>query len=329
MNDLRNAQAIKIKPFYVPKPWGGTHFKSLCPLDYPHPIGEIILLSTLDQFPNYIDVSNDMQITFQNYWLEVGEPYLRNHFAQTHNLKKFPFMLKLLSLERPLSIQVHPSAPDLQKFFNDGGMGKDESWAILQAHPETCLYLGVNEKYSLVDFKKAMGSNEILSYLNQYQPLAGEVYHLPAGLPHGTKGTLLLYEIQQSSDHTFRIFDFDRGRALATHEAKQVVRDIQTSIQHYHELVCTLFYSFQAKNIVEKHEYHVENEFIVITYLGPKAILQTQKLQFDLQWGDTIFCWHGLIFSFHFVVLDEITLNNLPHNKPEDAIFLCVSMNPS
>ena len=121
---------------------------------------------------------------------------------------RFPLLIKFIDANDDLSIQVHPN-DELAK-ERKSGFGKTEMWYIMQADEGAKLNSGFNREVTKDEYVKAVADNTIQDLLNIEPAEAGDVFFLPAGRVHYIGKGLLLAEIQQTSDTTYRIYDFDR-----------------------------------------------------------------------------------------------------------------------
>lgn len=136
---------------------------------------------------------------------------------------EFPLLVKFLDAAQDLSIQVHPD-DTLAKERHDS-LGKTEMWYVFQADEGAKLISGFNKDTNKAEYLEHLNSGRLTEILNEEEVEAGDCFYLPAGRVHTIGAGLLLAEIQQSSDVTYRIYDFDRTddegnkRALHTEEA--------------------------------------------------------------------------------------------------------------
>lgn len=128
--------------------------------------------------------------------------------ANCDGFEFFPVLNKIIDAAEPLSIQVHPS--DEYALENEGQYGKTEMWHILSAKPGAFIYLGFNRDMTKEEFAEAINNNTICDYLNKVPVLAGETYFIPSGTIHAIGAGITIYEIQQNSSLTYRVYDFDR-----------------------------------------------------------------------------------------------------------------------
>jgi mannose-6-phosphate isomerase len=129
--------------------------------------------------------------------------------GEAKNLDSFPLLLKYLDCNRVLSVQVHPCDKyALQMPTPD--LGKTEAWYIVASEPESLIYAGLKQEVDPNILLKAIKNGTTEEVLHSFHPSAGDVVFIPAGTVHALGAGLLVAEIQQSSDTTFRLFDWNR-----------------------------------------------------------------------------------------------------------------------
>jgi mannose-6-phosphate isomerase len=139
--------------------------------------------------------------------LGLGLIGTRSAWAQERG--KFPLLVKLLDANRPLSVQVHPQ--DAYALANEGNeLGKTEMWLVLQAEPDAEVILGVVSKISPEMFRAAIDNGNLDPHLHRLSVKAGDHICVPAGSLHAIMGGLLIAEIQQNSNTTYRVYDWNR-----------------------------------------------------------------------------------------------------------------------
>lgn len=136
---------------------------------------------------------------------------------------KFPLLVKLLDANRPLSVQVHPD--DEYALAHEGNeLGKTEMWVILHAEPEAELIIGLREGTTREELRQAIADQRLATYLQRVSVQAGDHVCLPAGTLHAIMGGLIVAEIQQNSNTTYRVYDWGRldaqGKPRPLHVAK-------------------------------------------------------------------------------------------------------------
>lgn len=146
----------------------------------------------------------------------------------------FPLLIKIIDANENLSVQVHPG--DAYAESNGQQSGKSEMWYVLAAKKNAEIVYGIKQEETKADFIKAVSENKIVQTLNVEAAKAGDVFYVPAGKVHAILGGVLVAEIQQNSNTTYRIFDWNRvdkagkGRTLDVAEALDVI-DFNTQNQ--------------------------------------------------------------------------------------------------
>lgn len=121
---------------------------------------------------------------------------------------KLPLLVKFIDAEKDLSIQVHPNDEMAQRVH--GKMGKSEMWYVIDAKPGSYLYAGFKDHITKEEYCRMVADGTICNALARHEVHPGDVFYLPAGRVHAICGGILLAEVQQSSDVTYRIFDYNR-----------------------------------------------------------------------------------------------------------------------
>lgn len=276
----------KFLPVAVAKPWGGGHLdqfsndKSL--------IGELVLVSDLDTFKVSVQAINQEKAPILPF-----AQFYQNYLTQNQKPgSPFPFMIKLLSTGEPLSVQNHPADEDLPA-LGLTGHGKFESWAILDAEKEARVYLGLKKEYQKEILLQLETLAEPLGAMNEFTPASGQIFLLSPGLIHATKGKLMFYEIQQSSDHTFRIYDFGRGRSLDLEKALKVFRNPDVEIRSQDKPLQTPAFNLTFESADDKYLHVCSHDFEILTWLGNQADMRHADKTISLQWADTFFLTKG------------------------------------
>lgn len=136
----------------------------------------------------------------------------------------FPILIKLIDAKDSLSIQVHPD--DEYALRAEGEYGKTEMWYIVDCEPDSYLYYGLNREVSKEEFRERIENNTLLEILNKVPVHKGDVFFIPAGTIHAICSGILICEIQQNSNTTYRVYDYDRrgkdGKPRELHIEKAV-----------------------------------------------------------------------------------------------------------
>lgn len=128
-----------------------------------------------------------------------------------HFDRDFPILIKLIDAKKELSVQVHPD--DRYAASHEGGFGKTEMWVVMEAEPGAALYYGVNRRCTKQELRRAIADGTLTEYLNRVQVHPGDVFFIRPGTIHAIGAGILLAEIQQNSDITYRLYDYNRRDA--------------------------------------------------------------------------------------------------------------------
>src|SRR5690606_2922433 len=120
----------------------------------------------------------------------------------------FPLLIKLLDCNDDLSVQVHPT-DDYEK-LPEGELGKTEMWYILSAKPDAKIIYGLRDQVTKEQLARALNGNYVMDMLQEVPVKAGDAFYIPAGTVHALCSGVVVAEIQQNSDTTYRLYDYNR-----------------------------------------------------------------------------------------------------------------------
>lgn len=203
------AYPLKFKTIYKDKIWGGNKIKTFLDKDFgdlPN-CGETWELSA---------VPGDVSVVSNGHWrgrdlkslIEQNGAAIMGFELYEKFGSDFPLLIKFIDANKNLSIQVHPDDSLAKKRHQDSG--KTEMWYVLQADKQASLITGFNKHVSREEYLRKLSSGDLMEVLNQEQVAKGDVFFLPAGRIHTIGKGILIAEIQQTSDITYRIDDFNR-----------------------------------------------------------------------------------------------------------------------
>ncbi|HOT73173.1 MAG TPA: class I mannose-6-phosphate isomerase [Anaerohalosphaeraceae bacterium] len=199
-----NPYPLKLKPIFKERIWGGQRLRELFDKDLPpnQPIGESWELADL---PN--DKSEIVNGPLAGQTLDKAVRRFGPALAADRN-GSFPLLIKLLDARQVLSVQVHPDAQTCRRMGK--GQPKTECWYIIEAPPDGIIYKGLKPGTTRACFAQAVANGTCSDYLQAVPVKAGECHFLPAGVCHAIGAGLVIAEIQQPSDTTYRVFDWNR-----------------------------------------------------------------------------------------------------------------------
>ncbi len=200
---------LKFKPIFKEKIWGGQKIKTILGKDFgdlPN-CGETWELSGVEG--SISEVSNGVfkHSTIPDLIIKFKEQLIGNKIFKKFG-NEFPLLIKFIDATQDLSIQVHPDDELAKKRHN--GFGKTEMWYILQADNDASLISGFSRETNKYEYLEYVNTGRLTEILNREKATKGDVFFLPAGRVHTVGKGLLLAEIQQTSDITYRVYDFDR-----------------------------------------------------------------------------------------------------------------------
>ena len=188
--------------------WGGNR---LCPYkglpSSDAPIGESWEVSAVSSSPSIIANGECAGRDLISVINEAPEDILGQAVCERYH-GQLPLLVKFIDARRDLSIQVHPNDEMAQRVH--GKMGKSEMWYIIDAKPGSYLYAGFKQEITPEAYKQHVADGTITDVLARHEVKTGDVFYLPAGRVHAIGAGILLAEVQQSSDVTYRIFDYNR-----------------------------------------------------------------------------------------------------------------------
>lgn len=200
---------MKFYPLFKNKIWGGNKIHDFFGIDYsPLPnCGELWALSGLKDNESVI-CNGFLADNNLNEVLEVYIDEILGEGVYARYGTSFPLLFKWIDAHDKLSLQVHPDDKLAQR--RGIGMGKTEMWYVVQAEKNAKLISGFNRKITKVEYGNRLRDKNLLEVLNFETTESGDVFFIPAGRVHAIGEGILLAEIQQSSDTTYRIYDWDR-----------------------------------------------------------------------------------------------------------------------
>ena len=200
---------LKFTPIYKERIWGGNKLLNVLGKDCSplKKIGESWEISSLEDNVSVVNngflAGNTLNEVLEIYMGDLVGEAIYEEFGNT-----FPLLIKLLDASEDLSVQVHPNNDLAVERHNC--YGKTESWYVVQAEPNSKLVLGFSKGTDKETYLKHLKNNTLGDILNWKNVKKGDFFYIPAGKVHAIGKGLLILEIQQTSDITYRIFDYNR-----------------------------------------------------------------------------------------------------------------------
>jgi mannose-6-phosphate isomerase len=226
MNKTYYPYPLQFAPILKEMIWGGTLLRDLLGKQTTsNKVGESWELSGL---PNNVSIVSNGEyagMTLDEVIALAPEEILGKRVVRTYGTK-FPLLIKFIDACADLSVQVHPNDEQARPL---GSAGKTEMWYVLQAQPDATLIAGLNQPLTEDEYLRRTADGSIIDVLQKHNVAAGDAFFIPAGRVHAIGRGILLLEIQQASDITYRIYDYNRRdaqgnpRQLHTEEARRVI----------------------------------------------------------------------------------------------------------
>ena len=198
---------LRFEPIYQYRLWGGRRLADLltAPLPGDGPIGEAWVLSDREDHPSRV-ANGPLKGRTIGQLLEQFPEQLMGKLAE--RFRRFPLLLKFLDAREMLSVQVHPSDTHAD-LLPAGETGKTEAWVVLEAGTESRIYAGLKPGTTADDLRRALANGTVADHLACFTPKPGDGVFIPAGTVHTLGGGVVVFEVQQNSDVTFRLYDWD------------------------------------------------------------------------------------------------------------------------
>lgn len=295
---------LKFKTIFKDKIWGGQKIKTYLHKDFgslPN-CGETWEISGVK---SDVSVVNGGALDGESLadLLEKFKGELVGEKVYAHFGNIFPLLVKFIDANDDLSIQVHPNDELAKKRHNS--FGKTEMWYVIESDPGSTLISGFNKETNEQEYLDKLNSGHIMDILNREDANAGDVFFLPAGRVHTIGKGLLIAEIQQTSDITYRIYDFDRvdanghKRELHTEEALAAIDykhypEYKTNYQpQKDETVHLVSCPYFTTNVLDfdksaSKDYSKLDSFVIYVCLEGEFTLKTNGAEYNVKMGDCI-----------------------------------------
>lgn len=198
---------IRFEPLLKRIRWGGTRLGTVLrkPLGSETDYAESWEISDHGEDQSIVSEGPLAGQTLQQLLIDHNEELLGRHAGMT----QFPLLIKFLDANDRLSVQVHPN-DELAREFDPTENGKTEAWVIVAAEPGSRLYAGLQDGVDATTLRQSLADGNIEDCLHSFEVRAGDCVFIPAGTVHAIAEGILLAEVQQSSDMTFRLHDWGR-----------------------------------------------------------------------------------------------------------------------
>lgn len=290
-----------LKPVFQERIWGGTKLTEFG-YDIPYDnTGECWAISAHPNGANTILNGHYKDYTLDQVW-QANRALFGNDDREA-----FPLLTKILDAQDKLSVQVHPD--DAYAKAHEAEYGKTECWYILDAEEDAEIIYGVNAQ-NQETLNNMIDNREFDQLFNTVKVQKGDFYYVPAGTVHAIGKGIMILETQQSSDTTYRIYDYDRTdkngeqRALHLEESKEVIDLSQTSPnatpkaltrddEQYTQLVASPFFTVEKWNVSQQVNFKKPQDYCLVSIIEGSGEIIVDDEAYEIEKGQ------------HFVLTSE------------------------
>jgi len=301
---MRVLYPLKFKTIFKDKIWGGNKIKTYLGKDFSplRNCGETWEISGVKGDVSVVEngelKGESLSTLLKEYKADLAGQKVYQRFGD-----EFPLLVKFIDANDDLSIQVHPNDELAKKRHNS--FGKTEMWYVIQADPDAELIAGFNQEVNEDIYVDKLQHGHLSEILNKEKVQAGDIFFLPAGRVHTIGKGLLIAEIQQTSDITYRIYDFDRvddkgnKRELHTKEALaaidyHVYPEYKTNYpRKVNEIVEAVKCPYFTTNVLEftsdvERDYTAKDSFVIHVCVKGAYTLKANGRGMEVKMGDCV-----------------------------------------
>lgn len=280
---------VKLGPALKDYLWGGKQLKEKYKIKSDLDIvAEAWVLSAHPDGESIVTTGKHKGLTFSKYIETVGKSVLG---WKCSPLQNFPMLVKFIDAKGDLSIQVHPN--DDYALEHENQYGKNEMWYVIDAKEGSGLYVGFNQDVTKEEVRRRIKDNTITEILNYYPTKPGDIFFIPAGTVHAICKGNLICEIQQSSNCTYRLYDYDRRdkfgnpRELHIEKALDVLNLIKYKARK--DNISCKYFETKIIDVEEKNIRISDDRFLSIVCIEGTGKMSIGDYSMDIASGDSFF----------------------------------------
>lgn len=299
-------EPIFLQPVFQERIWGGQKLRTEFNYDIPYKrTGEAWVVSAHPNGPNTVVNGPLAGKTLADLWQENGELFNK----QSTNNEEYPLLVKILDAADDLSVQVHPDDTFAKKVEGQP-YGKTECWYVLSAEPEAEIIFGHHAK-SRQELNNMINQAEWDKLLKRVKVQAGDFIYVPSGTIHAIGKGIVILETQQSSDITYRVYDYNREgrngktRELHLEQAKKVttVPDAPSTYEHSEEimegltskkLVNETYFTVYHWKLAGSAVQTLTEDFLQVSVIEGEATITVEGKRFQVKKGDHFVMPHAV-----------------------------------
>lgn len=294
---------IKLQPVFKEIVWGGNRLKN----DYGfksdlNNIAEAWMLCARNDGDNIV-VNGEFEGKSFTELVKENKAFLG---TKGEKYEEFPLLIKFIDAKSDLSVQVHPD--DEYAKIHENSYGKTEAWYILDCDEGAQLIYGFNKELTRDEFKKSIEDNTFLEHVNKVNVKKGDVFFINAGTLHAIGGGILLAEVQQNCNTTYRVYDYGRlvdgkPRELHIEKALDVTDTVPptrsgdaegkvfaTDVIVTQDLCSCEFFKMSSLSVDGIHSFNVgEESFVSLLVIGGEGSVECNGNTVEITSGDSIF----------------------------------------
>ncbi len=294
---------VKLTPYCAKAIWGGDNLRKKYGKSADFNIAEAWELSGYPGKESRAAEGIYEGMTITEIIKREGKSVLGTH---SDSFEGFPILIKLIDAASPLSIQVHPDDEIAKRLGADGG--KTEMWIVCEAEKDAFIYYGVKKEIDGETFSKAILDGSITDYLNAVPVKPGDTFFIKAGTIHAIGAGITICEIQQTSDTTYRLYDYMRkdqnGNMRELHIEKGTVASKLVPPSHFYEegilkgnekvLVECPFFTVSRIDVNGSETVDVDEiSFSAFTVISGSGNVVNAEERVTVDKGDTVFVFAG------------------------------------
>jgi len=302
---------LKFTPIYKERIWGGNQLRKVFARELPsHHIGESWELSSRSNGISVVANGILAGKSLQEIMVESPERLLGKKFA---NENHFPLLIKIIDANDNLSIQVHPE----YVYGVAEETGKTEAWYVVNAKEHAQIVYGLKTDSTKEDLIKAVATHTIRDMVKIVPVQAGDMVLVPAGTVHALLDGVMVYEVQQNSDTTYRLYDYDRvgadgnRRELHIKQALEVINFTeQSSCKFNVDRIKCQYFSMRKLRIQGVINEQTEDQFIIYYVIAGTGEIIYKDFVESLHAGDTLLipaCLHEFVITGNVELLKITT----------------------